>query len=184
VKKILIGVVFVMALGVIGLGITGLVYGQFGAQRDITSSVSINPYPIQPYPTPTVDIQIPNDLDPTSRAMIDMMMSGSVPTPTPECRVEIADLSRGKTFTIKLTSDSSLWYAIDAKTNSVTTMLAPSINGLNSSLGNYNTYELIKKNTPNGSNIGTTAGVYTIQIIGSPTYDLIYSIYICPPLGK
>jgi hypothetical protein len=55
VKKILIGVLFVVGIVAIGLGVTSLVYGQFGTQKDVV--VGHNPYPVPPttvgaYPAP------------------------------------------------------------------------------------------------------------------------------------
>lgn len=184
-KRILIGVLFVVAIAAIGLGITSLVYGQFGVEPEL--------------PTVTTAETNPTS-DPTGMAIVDEIFSGVAPTPVAECKTQIVDLSDNSIMVIDETS--SIWFSIDAEENDMRSILGPYIvdtvevhgNIIQGgyALTNYVMYKLsidTVTSNPLAGEFSIPPGDYTLsaqQVVKDsfPNADLIYTIYICPPIGN
>lgn len=109
-KRILIGVVLVVLLGLAGY--VGMVIGRVAEDTPLAPSATIGT--IEPSTgsilvLPTVGQE--SALDPTRQIILNSFLSGEAPTPYPECNVQTIDLSGDKQVRIVIEKPSSLWFA-------------------------------------------------------------------------
>lgn len=200
-KRILIGVVLVILLGVAGY--VGMVLGQVAEDPPLVASPTAEGLGISPsastmlvLPTVgqvTIEVEATRTPEPTFQAAIDQMMSGDIPTPIAGCSEQVIDLSGGNTYTLRLSNDASVWYSISTD-NPVINSIGPMISSPVTIGGVYlkdgypmPSYAIREPSIQQGIDYVLQAGDYLLTC-QSTLIDLgvdcasDYKVYTCPPL--